>query len=46
MQWTQMKQRATRALGLAGLLIVAIGSVSGWSKDAPQPPIALSLIHI
>jgi hypothetical protein len=38
-----MKQRSARVLGLAGLLVVGIGSVSGWSKDAPEPPIAIAV---
>jgi len=43
MQWSKMKQRSARVLGLAGLLVVGIGCVSGWSKDAPEPPIAIAV---
>jgi curli biogenesis system outer membrane secretion channel CsgG len=43
MQCTEMKQRAGLVLGLAGLLIAGIGSVAVWSKDAPQPPIAIAV---
>jgi Protein of unknown function (DUF2380) len=43
MQAPQLPQRSARALGVAGFLIAVIGSVSGWSKDAPQPPIAIAV---
>jgi hypothetical protein len=43
MQCTEAKQRLARALGLTGLLIIGVGSVSVWSKDAPQPPISIAV---
>jgi curli biogenesis system outer membrane secretion channel CsgG len=43
MQCSKMTQRAARVLGLAGLLVVGSGSVSGWSKEAPQPPISIAV---
>jgi hypothetical protein len=39
----QLPHRLVPVLGLAGLLLVGIGSVSGWSKDAPAPPIAIAV---
>jgi curli biogenesis system outer membrane secretion channel CsgG len=43
MQCIEIKQRAGLLLCLASLLMAGIGSVSVWSKDAPQPPITIAV---